>query len=307
MLSMQARGSSIVGSRLLLVGVMAWAIVLGGCTVTPGMAPLLEREVGQELAWQPGSAVHVQTGNGGIEVVRGEPGSATARIEATLFSESQERLDAATLSARFTDEGAFDVRVEWPDGRAESREGARMLVIVPDADGLRLTTTNGVITTEGLAGEAVLRASNGSITIYRHKGTVRCTTTNGRIRVEECVGDVELRSSNGSITLRDATGPVQVTTTNGRAAVSLADDNVGPVMLRTSNGDATLRVGPGFVGELVLQTGNGGIDTNLRGLNASVIEMDKRNRRVLRFGEVGESTPDSSVRTTNGEIEVSKR
>jgi DUF4097 and DUF4098 domain-containing protein YvlB len=240
-------------------------------------------------------------------VVRAEPGVAVARIEAVLQSESPERLEAAQLLAGFTEDGALDVRVEWPGGRTESREGAQLRVIVPDANGLRLISTNGLITTEGLAGEAVLQASNGSITIRRHEGLVRATTTNGLIRAEGCIGEVELRASNGSITLSDATGPVSVITTNGLVDVSLAEPNAGPLKIQTSNGRVTLRVGSGFVGQLSLRTNNGSISTNLNGLNATVLDASESNRRVLRFGAEGTDAADSSVTTTNGPISVSKR
>ncbi len=231
-----------------------------------------------------GKAVDVQTDNGSISVVKAASSEVT--ITASLKAISQERLDAATVTAGRDERGTLVVRVVWPD-RRQSSEGCSFEIALPDAVGATLTTSNGSVNIAGLSGPAELHSSNGAIVARDHAGTIDAQTSNGKIELDEL----------GS--------PVKASTSNGAISVVLRADAPGPVRLDTSNGSIDLTLSPAFVGSLSLDTSNGGV--TVAGADKASISQINKNSGLLVFGPAGDSAPASKARTSNGHIKITAR
>jgi DUF4097 and DUF4098 domain-containing protein YvlB len=167
---------------------------------------------------------------------------------------------------------------------------------------VKLKSSNGRLTIEGLSGEADLGTSNGGIEVLGHDGAVEARSSNGSLDIEGVTGDIIAGTSNGRIEVREAVAKVRARTSNGSVKVHLAQDGPGPVDIETSNGSVTLELGQDFAGELEMRTSNASL--NVAGFEgAEIVSMGKRQAR-LKFGD---SSNSSSVRTSNGSITVRPR
>lgn len=248
----------------------------------------------------PGTMLRVNSSNGGISVHQYD--GPDVEIVAHLKAVSAERLAAARVIAERDENNALCVFVDWPEGRRRSREGCTFEILVPDADGVVLQTSNGRLSLSGCSGTADLKTSNGQIEVSDHVGKLVGKTSNGRIEVERITGPVELESSNGAINVDDVTSSVGAKTSNGSVEIRLNHESAGPVVCATSNGSVDLTLGAMFVGELTAKTSNGRVYLeNLQG--AQVLSSGKTNVHVI----VGEPAHKSTVKTSNGSIRVRQR
>ncbi len=243
--------------------------------------------------------IQVKSRNGTISI-QSHAGSAV-EITARLRSMDEQRVHDAQISAVRDTDGTLAIGVTWPEGKRHSNDGCSFDILVPDANGVSVRTSNGRITLAGLSGALDARTTNGRITISSHDGPINVNTTNGRI------------------VITDATSAVAVDTTNGAIKVSLTDDNPGPVNLDTSNGQVTLAVGPAFVGTLSADTSNGRVHFGPfpDGYAVSNLSVSKSEGSALFGGHA--STMDSTatfgdsnaaesiVDTSNGSVTVKGR
>lgn len=272
-------------------------VMLGGCD---SMIPRYHQTRTMSVDHVAGSALSIETGNGSVSAIAGETDVVSISID--LFGPNQERLDEASVHWDRDQDQTLVLWVQWPGDRRRSNEGASWDIMLPDASGADIHSSNGSITIDGFSGHAELKSSNGKINVRRHDGSVHAGTSNGAINIEHISGELDLNTSNGRITVLDAFGPILAETSNGKVYVSTMDGNEGPIRVRTSNGSVDLDLGEGFVGLLKCQTGNGGIEIHdLDG--ASLIESSK-HRLEMQFGD---SNAVSAVRTSNGSIRVRRR
>ena len=205
------------------------------------------------------SALQVVTKNGSISMR--ESNVDQVEIKATIKAKSEERLAACEIFAERGGAGTLEVGVRWPGGKKHMREGCAFEFKVPSGiAGVTLNSSNGRVTSDGLAGDAVIRTSNGSIDIANHDGSVSLRTSNGKIGATGITGSVVAKSSNGSI------------------EVTLADSSPGPVNLETSNGSVKLKLGTGFTGTLKMDTSNGSIKFG-GASGGQVVRSGKKTRR----------------------------
>lgn len=260
--------------------------LIGGCIVIRGgRTPLHERAKHTNVEHVADRSIRAETENGSIRVRRIE--QADVSVEARIRTVTRERLESTRLVAERDTDGALVVRVNWPGGQRRNREGADLEIDVPDARGVRLTSSNGRLRTEGLEGEAVLRTSNGKLIAHRHAGPVRGET------------------SNGAIEIRKSAGPLDVETSNGSIEIDLPTEAAGPVRAETSNGSIDLTVGEAFAGTLEMETSNGSLETEQLGEIRYISSGE--DRLVLRFGERSKGSHRSRLETSNGNIEVRGR
>jgi len=203
----------------------------------------------------------VTTDNGSVEV-QGRSDATEIKVLATFRARTQERLDAAKVVIIANPAGGASISVEWPDGERQSNEGCSMVIVVPDAVGVSIDTSNGRIIIDGLAGTATLKSSNGAITVKDHQGDVNAQTSNGRIEAHGVTGSLDLDTRNGAISITEALSTVKAVTNNGRINVKLAGEQSGSVTLKSSNGGIDFEPGPSFVGALSARTSNGGVKLN---------------------------------------------
>lgn len=322
--------------RLNAATLLAATSLLTGCV---GCATYrLTREL--QAAHQAGTALLVNTDNGGVSVVKAS-GSDHVAITAKLHSQDKERLEAARVVAEREAGGALRVAVEWPGGLRWNNEGCAFEIALPDATGVTVETSNGVITLEGLSGEARLRSSNGSLSVTDHDGPVFGETSNGTILLKNVSGAANVESSNGPVNIEAAGGPIKAVTSNGRVRIEanpqrpepiyaktsnggvmirgaggpvdaitsnagvelqLSPTCAGPVRVDASNGGVTLELGPAFRGELELDTSLGRIRWNDSGAakNVRLLAMDKNAARLA----IGDGGGKSHASTSNGDISV---
>lgn len=244
-----------------------------------------------------GYGLDVKTRNGSVEISSPAGGSPETVVTATLHARTQERLDETRIVAEAVG-SIIDVRVEWPNNRAQSGEGCSFRIDMPNPTNINVKTSNGRITLRDGAGHAELDTSNGSIRVMNHGGDVNATTSNGRIELRDIAGATDANTSNGNIDLVNVSGRAFASTSNASALVHLAENSTGPVQIRSSNGSIDLAVGRSFTGDLRLATSNGRIRFDSP---VQVQDMESNRSATLRFGTGGGA---SSAVTSNGSITI---
>lgn len=288
-----------VVQRVLTLGTLsAAAAFLPGCIVVShgySDSPQYTETRTVVVPVNAGTAVDVRTRNGSVEI--GSGAAPEAVVVATLRARTQQRLDDAKLVADDSG-GTLNVRVEWPDGRAQPGEGCSVKIDAPAPNGVHVDTSNGRITLRDTAGLADLDTSNGTIRVTNHAGEVLADSSNGAIHISDASGPVEAITSNGRIELVNVGGRAVANTSNGSIMAHLAESSPGPVQLRSSNGSIDLAIGSAFVGELKVSTSNGNVRLNSP---ATVSNMVSGRSATLQFGSGG---PSSSVRTSNASVSI---
>lgn len=248
----------------------------------------------------PASAIQVESVNGSITVKKKD--RTDVLIRANLRALTPERLQAIRILAERTGEQTLSVRAEWPGGKRKSQEGCSFEVLVPEAQGVLLRSSNGKLSIAGLAGKGDLETSNGSVEVNNHDGSLMVRTSNGKISVSAVQGTVDVQTSNGSVTVADGASSVKARSSNGAIRIVTAHESPGPIEARTSNGSITLELGEAFAGELELETSLGSLSVaELPG--AQLESISKKHARLV----VGDADLKSSARTSNGSIRVRSR
>lgn len=253
-----------------------------------------------KVAHIPNTSLDLVTANGSIKAMHED--RADVAVEVELYGYDSERLDFATVHADRMGDRSLRVWVDWPGGKRQKGEGAKIEIYLPGANGVQAKTTNGAVTIGGLGGEARVQTSNGAVQVSNHLGNMDLSTSNGSIRVDDSNGDIQFNTSNGRILISNATGVVEGDTSNGNLYVSTADDASGPIRIRTSNGRVELDLGYGYEGILRISTSNGKIKTD--GLHDARLIQSSNNALELQMGESDEI---SAVRTSNGSVRVHGR
>jgi hypothetical protein len=122
---------------------------------------------------------------------------------------------------------------------ADGHWQAHFLVRAPRNANLDLSTRNGPISVEGIAGNTKVRAVNGPLALKDCGGRIDAQSTNGPISFNGNSGDVRLSAQNGPISLElsgDAWngGQLDVTTMNGPLSLSIPENYRSGVRLQTS-------------------------------------------------------------------------
>jgi len=138
-------------------------------------------------------------------------------------------------------------------------------------------TTNGDISLDDLAGEAVAETSNGNVEARQLHARIKGGTANGGIVLEDVDGRVQMETTNGFIRARNLHGwgeGIQLACTNGAIDLELgratgdllAVNATGAIKIRTSKGrileQTRHRVRllvPGSGQTILLETTNGSI------------------------------------------------
>lgn len=267
--------------RLAVLPILCAPLLLAsaGCSSAGWGKADLKRPIAVTAPIQAGSPIRVESANGAVSVVAAEV--AQVEIDATFYSDSQERLDQAKIVAERLADGTLSVRPVWPGGRLNN-EGATITVRTPSANGVHIETSNGSVNISGLKGYAYMDTSNASIVVRGHDGEIFADT------------------SNGAINIADATGKVTADTSNASVTLTLANDNPGPLDITTSNGSVTLAVGEAFTGVLKATTSNGRITSTAKG-SANLPTSGGPTTLTQTFGDADQT---STVRTSNASVTV---
>lgn len=233
----------------------------------------------------PESSLSVSSRNGSIDVIA-DPDLDVVVIDATFtcggstMFEAEERVSNATLIIERNTSRTLTIRPEFPGGRRNG-DAARIVVHLPDADGVKISTSNGRVTALGLSGSLLIE------------------TSNGRVRIEDHSGDAQVRTSNGRVTVLRHGGLLEARTSNGRIVLSLADDVTEPFFLKSSNGSITVTVGASFNGRVAFDTSNGRVHVSGDDDRITRERLRKRSGYIVLGNDDG---PESIIDTSNGSI-----
>jgi hypothetical protein len=120
---------------------------------------------------------------------------------------------------------------------------------------LRLNTSAGNVSVEGVAGDAEVSTGSGRIRIGEIEGGAAIKNSNGNTEIGTVGGDARVRSANGDIAVDRAGGGVNAKTANG--AIRIGEVARGSVVLETSTGDLEIGIGGGASAWLDVKTGFG--------------------------------------------------
>lgn len=245
-----------------------------------------------------GRRIEVRTQDGAVSIRRGEGSEMT--VTSHLAAMSQERLDKTQVAIEQQRDGGVLVTVHWAGGHPLIGEGCGFEIVVPaETDGVNVDTSNGAITLASLSGTAHLGTSNGEVTVTDHHGKVGVDTSNGAIVLSRVVGDVNVDTSNGKIEMSDVAGRISAGSSNGSVTVGLAEGSAGPVDVETSNASVTVGLPSSYAGRFSLSTSNGSVHCP-QGERVHDVEVDRNDGSFA----VGSSNVKSTVRTSNGSIDV---
>jgi DUF4097 and DUF4098 domain-containing protein YvlB len=126
---------------------------------------------------------------------------------------------------------------------------------------LRLSTSAGHITADGIAGNAEISTGTGKIQIGEVEGSAVVKNSNGDTAIDAVTGDVRVRAANGDISVDRAGAGVDAKTSNG--SIRVGEVVRGSVLLGTAMGDLDIGIAEGTAAWLEVNTGFGHVHNRL--------------------------------------------
>ncbi len=227
---------------LTFLAVVGTGLILKGTGVLDRNQVNLEEEVAQSFTVAETPRLVVESYNGPIDIVPGEPGQVECVVVRHVAAENEEsaRTDLKRIEVTMHRQGnTVLVAVRRPLGGISWNSGASVHVRAPWGSALKLDSSNGPIHVQGIEGPVQARSTNGRIEIKEAVGPLSLTTTNGPIDVEASRAILTAESSNGSIRFRGSLAPGQSTihTSNGRVRLALPEHQNVRIDARTHNGE----------------------------------------------------------------------
>jgi hypothetical protein len=177
--------------------------------------------------------------------------------------------------------GSVDVAIELPSGSAVSAEmqvgdfrcagrlgECRIKTSVGNVrlertGPLRLHTSTGQVTIDGIAGNAEISTGSGRVQIGDIDGSAVVKNSNGETTIGAVTGDVRVRAANGAISVDRAGGSVDAKSSNGN--IRLGEVARGSVVLETALGDLEIGIATGTAAWLQVNTAFGHVHNLLEG------------------------------------------
>jgi DUF4097 and DUF4098 domain-containing protein YvlB len=120
---------------------------------------------------------------------------------------------------------------------------------------LRLDTSAGHITADGITGNAEISTGSGKVRIGEVEGTALVKNSNGDTTIDAVSGDVRVRAANGDIRVGRAGAGVDAKTSNG--SIHLGEVVRGSVVLGTAMGDLDIGIAQGTAARMEVNTAFG--------------------------------------------------
>jgi hypothetical protein len=180
----------------------------------------------RELGMKPsGRPLNVEPGmNGGVEIIGWDRDSIAVSARIQVNARTKEDADAIAREIKIEASGAT-VRAAGPSGSAGRHQnwGVNLVVMVPRRTDLTISTENGPLSVESVAGRMELATQNGPLSLSGVGGDVHATAQNGPLTVE-LLG-----------TRWDGVG-LQAETQNGPAELQIPDNYNAKIEFGTVNG-----------------------------------------------------------------------
>ncbi|MFH8408584.1 DUF4097 family beta strand repeat-containing protein [Streptomyces sp. NPDC018019] len=226
-----------------------------------GACGVLERSTYEDdarLSAAPVKSIRLDSHSGGL-TLRGKKSLDTVSVHRKLRYQG-DRPEKAThrvengvlVLGDCGDDCSVHYTVEVPAGLPVTGKTSSGAVELSDVGAVRVSTTSGAVTLDGVAGAVDVRTTNGGVRGRGLKGDgVRAQTSNGAIDlVTDTPQDVQARTTNGAVTLTVPGGQrnryrISTKTDNGGKNIGLPDDPSGAhrLDLTTTNGAITIKEG----------------------------------------------------------------
>ena len=144
------------------------------------------------------------------------------------------------------------------------------------------------------------RTSNGNIDVADLQEQAQVETSNGNVAAHRIGGAITARTTNGNVKLHDVEGAIEAKTTNGNVYGELCTFDTGKrTTLHSSNGNVQLDVPNDVSAKVVAATRNGNVHCDL----PISVSLQRRN---LMEGIVGSGEGEIELRTTNGNVKITR-
>jgi DUF4097 and DUF4098 domain-containing protein YvlB len=272
------------------------ALLLSGCIIDDfDNSDRYQSDFHYTWDMQPDVRVNAESFNGLIEIAGWDQNK--VEITGTKFASTEPLRDAIKIDIQHTP-GSVDIRAVKPSGRIGGM-GARFTMHVPRSAQLdRITTSNGGIRINDVAGAAHLLGSNGIIKVGNVSGNVDAHTSNGGIDVESIRGGATLKTSNGGIRAENVGGAFDAETSNGAIELTAMTAPKENIRARTSNGGITLHLPPATAARLIANTSNSSVSCEFD------LTSRSENRKNHLEGMIGAGGPTIELNSSNGRIRV---
>ena len=188
--------------------------------------------------------------------------------------------------------GTVTVRIRYPRFRGlffwlsdSSRVKVTSEISVPAGIRVKADLADGSIRGDNLQADMDLKVVDGDILLDGLKGSVRAVSVDGEIRVSGEIKHLDLKAVDGDI------------------RVDLSPPSVmgGGWSIRTTDGDVEVILPDGFAAEMEIQKGDGRLQTDWP------LTTVKRLTRKTLSGKIGAGGRTFSIRTTDGDITLTKK
>lgn len=218
-------------------------LMLLGCD-----AVTFKRTTEQVIPVEKGTAIHLETRNGSIEVRRGNTGFVHLRTHRRITPLGGGEKKLGSLEVRVTKEkGVLRIQGRHPADPKQIRYQIDFVATVPPGSPL------------------VLASERGALRVVDLEADVTGRTGDGEVRLQDVSGAVDLRTSAGNIRavgglkrLRLETGVGDVTVTLARGSRLTADS-----VLRSRRGDVTLTLPPDVPATITAETRRGKVSSSV--------------------------------------------
>jgi len=273
----------------------------GPFAITASGTQTLETQVPSDAS---GFTVRVEMFNGPIEVRAGAPGRVRAEVTTTGAGGSKDEAEADRAKIQVTlvanPDGSVLLRAVYqPNPSSPNNRAASAVVDVPPGAALDLGTSNGNVSTTGIAGPIQIATSNGAVRLAEVAADATVRTSNKEVEIDGR-GTFDVETSNAAIVLRGDGATVRADTSNATISYegSMSD---AAQSLETSNEAIYLRLPADASFGLDAQT-SGGAGVLVQGFD---VRTTGASGGDTLQGTVGTGGPSITLRTSNKPIDVS--
>jgi DUF4097 and DUF4098 domain-containing protein YvlB len=145
------------------------------------------------------------------------------------------------------------------------RRTAKVTVETPSELALEARTSDGSLHLASLNGELDLTTSDGNVTADHIAGKLHIKSSDGHVNITNSTGSIEARTSDGSLTVDGVFNALTLHTSDGHLDVSLREGSKlsEASSIQASDGPVTVKLPQGFAADLDIHTSDGHVDCAL--------------------------------------------
>ena len=245
--------------------------------------------------------VNAETFNGSITVTPTDQSEVSLVAHMKSYGYTQEEADSAldTLVPNIdTTASALTIACKRRSQTLMYSDSVSLELKVPASWPLKLSTSNGAVSTTQSRGPVTIDTSNGKIDVKEAAGSLQLSTSNGKIIVENSAGNIQASSSNGVVEMTNCSleGKCKLETSNGQIKVSFSDRSPINLDASTSNGSIQFKEADADLTKNAKTHVTGVLFGKANGsIQAASLDLETSN------GNITISTDSASAKTTTSE------